>query len=427
MSTSHAPVRKPAFKAVVATVIGNALEFYDFVTYAFFAVYIGKTFFPATDPMTSLLLSVAVFGVGFFSRPLGGVIIGAYADKAGRKPALLLTIALITIGTIGVAATPSYAAIGIAAPIIVVLSRLVQGLGLGGEIGPSSAFLIESAPDGKRGTYGSWLLGSQGLATLVAGAIGVGISSVLSVEELQAWGWRIPFLMGLLIIPVALYLRRNMDETLHDLPGHNDSERAPTALASYSKTRLYVGGTLAILGGTVATYLGNYMTTYAISQLKFPPTTALVATVVVGIATLVFALVGGILSDTMGRKITMLWPRVLAVFLVVPLFSWLITEKTAFALFSVTFILAATTALSGAATLVAIPEMFPRKGRALAMAIIYAVGVAIFGGTTQAVVTWLIQVTGSPMAPAWYVAATSVLCAIGMLILPETKSDRLEH
>ena len=169
------------------------------------------------------------------------------------------------------------------------------------------------------------------------------------------------------------------------------------------------------------------MTTYAISQLKFPPTTALVATVVVGIATLVFALVGGILSDTMGRKITMLWPRVLAVFLVVPLFSWLITEKTAFALFSVTFILAATTALSGAATLVAIPEMFPRKGRALAMAIIYAVGVAIFGGTTQAVVTWLIQVTGSPMAPAWYVAATSVLCAIGMLILPETKSDRLEH
>lgn len=424
--TTQNTARPPSFKAVTATVIGNALEFYDFVTYAFFAVYIGKTFFPANDPMTSLLLSVVVFGVGFFSRPLGGILIGAYADRAGRKPALLLTIALITIGTIGVAATPSYASIGITAPIIVVVARLIQGLGLGGEVGPSSAFLIESAPNGKRGTYGSWLLGSQGAATLVAGGIGVGLSSILSVDELQAWGWRIPFLMGLLIIPVALYLRKNMDETLHHTPATPRHDVVSPA-ASYSKMRLYVGGTLAILGGTVATYLGNYMTTYAISQLKFPPTIALKATVVVGLATLLFALVGGILSDKVGRKITMLWPRILAVFLVVPLFSWLISDKSAFALYTVTFILATTTAISGAATLIAIPEMFPRKGRALAMSIIYAIGVAIFGGSTQAVVTWLIQVTGDPLAPAWYVAVTSVLCAMGMMMLPETKSDHLEH
>ncbi|MGJ7511190.1 MFS transporter [Variovorax sp. GT1P44] len=160
-------------RIVAATVAGNALEFHDFVTYAFFAVYIGKTFFPASTPLGSLLLSVAVFGVGFVSRPLGGVLIGAYADRVGRKPAMLLTIALITVGTLGMTLTPSYAAIGMAAPIIVVLCRLVQGLALGGEVGPSSAFLIESAPAHQRGLYASWQSASQGIATLVAGVFGV--------------------------------------------------------------------------------------------------------------------------------------------------------------------------------------------------------------------------------------------------------------
>src|SRR5574343_1400525 len=166
-------------RVVAATVAGNALEFYDFVTYAFFAVYIGKTFFPASTPMGSLLLSVAVFGVGFFARPLGGVLIGAFADRAGRKPAMLLTIVLITIGTMGLALTPSYESIGMAAPVIVVMCGLIQGLAHGGEVGPFSAFLIEAAPPGRRGLYASWQLASQGLAGFVAGAIGLGLTSVL--------------------------------------------------------------------------------------------------------------------------------------------------------------------------------------------------------------------------------------------------------
>ena len=157
-----APRQRVSRGIVAATVAGNAIEFYDFVTYAFFAVYIGKTFFPASTPLMSLLLSVAVFGVGFVTRPIGGIVIGAFADRAGRKPAMLLTIVLITIGTLGLALTPSYASIGVAAPIIVVLCRLVQGLALGGEVGPSTAFLIEIAPAGRRGLYGSWQLASQG-------------------------------------------------------------------------------------------------------------------------------------------------------------------------------------------------------------------------------------------------------------------------
>src|SRR6185312_5840497 len=201
-------------KVVMATVAGNAIEFFDFITYAYFAVYIGQTFFPAKTEFMSLLLSVGVFGVGFVFRPLGGVIIGAYADRVGRKPAMLLTIVLITLGTLALALTPSYASIGIAAPIIVVVCRLVQGLALGGEVGPASVFLVEIAPEGKRGFYSSWQLASQGLASLTAGGCGMLLSYTLSPADLAAWGWRVPFVLCLALIPVALYLRSYMPETL---------------------------------------------------------------------------------------------------------------------------------------------------------------------------------------------------------------------
>ena len=174
-----------SIRLVAATVSGNALEFYDFLTYAFFAVYIGKTFFPSSSSYSSLLFSVGVFGVGFLARPLGGFFIGAYADRAGRKPAMLLTIILITVGTLGLAITPSYEAIGIAAPITVIICRLVQGLALGGEVGPSTAFLIEIAPPNRRGLYGGWQLASQGLAALIAGSFGMWLSSTLLPQDLQ--------------------------------------------------------------------------------------------------------------------------------------------------------------------------------------------------------------------------------------------------
>lgn len=410
-------------KVVAATVIGNALEFYDFVTYAFFAVYIGKAFFPASTPLGSLLLSVAVFGVGFISRPLGGILIGAYADRAGRKPAMLLTIGLITVGTLGLAATPSYESIGVAAPVIVVLCRLIQGLALGGEVGPSSAFLIESAPAHQRGLYGSWQLASQGAAGFVAGLFGMVLTSNLSPAELQAWGWRMPFAVGMLLIPLAIYLRREMPETLEQ--GHAASSGGvPPTLRSHR--RLIVLSILAVLGGTVSTYVGNYMTTYAITTLKFAPTLAMAATVVGGLSTVVFSLLGGWLSDRFGRRPVMLLPRLLAALLSYPAFLWLVDQKTAVALFAVTILLGALTALSGAASLVAIPELFPRRIRAVGMSIAYAVGVALFGGTTQFVVTWLIGATGNPASPALYVTATSLIAAVGMYLLPEGRNRTLE-
>ncbi len=410
-------------RVVVATVAGNALEFYDFVTYAFFAVYIGKTFFPASTPMGSLLLSLAVFGVGFVARPIGGIVIGAFADRAGRRPALLLTIALITIGTLGLALTPSFASIGVAAPIIVVICRLIQGLALGGEIGPSAAFLIEAAPSDKRGFYGSWLLASQGAGILVAGSMGLGLSATLTPAEMLAWGWRVPFVVGILLLPIALYLRRNMPETLH-AEAVKPSNAGMTGVAR--QRGLIVLAVLVIIGGTVSTYLGNYMTTYAIVTLKMAPVNAMAATVVVGLSTLVFAVLGGWLCDRYGRRPVMFWPRAAAAVLTVPAFLLLVANPTPLTLFAVSGVLAALTAVSGAASLVAIPELLPRGVRATGMAIAYAVGVALFGGTTQFIVTWLIEATHNPVAPAWYVAGASVITALAMLAMPESRERALE-
>ena len=410
-------------RVVAATVAGNALEFYDFVTYAFFAVYIGKTFFPASTPMGSLLLSLAVFGVGFVARPIGGIVIGAFADRAGRKPALLLTIALITVGTLGLALTPSFASIGMAAPIIVVVCRLIQGLALGGEIGPSAAFLIEAAPSDKRGIYGSWLLASQGAGVLVAGLLGLGLSAALTPADMLAWGWRVPFVIGILLLPIALYLRRSMPETLH-ADAVKPDHAGMTGVARH--WGLIVLAVLVIIGGTVSTYLGNYMTTYAIVTLKMAPVNALAATAVVGLSTLVFAVIGGWMCDRYGRRLVMFWPRAAAAVLTVPAFLLLVAHPTPLILFAVSGFLAALTAVSGAASLVAIPELLPRGIRATGMAIAYAVGVALFGGTTQFIVTWLIEVTHNPVAPAWYVAGASVITALAMLAMPESRERALE-
>ncbi len=407
---------------VAATVAGNAMEFYDFVTYAFFAVYIGRTFFPASTPLMSLLLSVAVFGVGFVTRPIGGVVIGAFADRVGRKPAMLLTIALITVGTLGLAVTPSYAHIGAAAPIIVVLCRLVQGLALGGEVGPSTAFLIEIAPDGQRGLYGSWQLAGQGASALVAGVIGIFLTISLTPDQMQAWGWRVPFLVGLLLIPIAIYLRRRMPETLEH--GDAPSTTGAQGAALKRQTRLIGIAVLLIMGGTVSTYVATYMTTYAISTLKLSPAIGMAATIIFGLVTLVFSLLGGWLSDRYGRKAVMLWPRVVLVFLTYPAFMLLINHTTLFNLLCVTTLLAAMTASSGAASLVAIPELFPRNVRALSMSIAYAVGVSVFGGTTQFIITWLIGVTGDPAMPAWYVVATGIVSTLAIFAIRETGGSK---
>jgi len=405
---------------VAATVAGNAIEFFDFLCFSYFAVYIAAAFFPGGDPYTDLLKTLAVFWSGFLFRPLGGIVIGAYADRAGRRPAMLLTVALITVGTMGLALVPSYQSIGAAAPALLVACRIVQGFALGGEVGPSSVFLVEAAPPHKRGFYASWQIASQGLAVAAAGLAAVVLSLWLDKEQLAAWGWRVPFLLCLALIPVAFLLRANMPETL-EAGGH-----APVRGRLARSSGYVTLGVLLIIGGTVSTYVGNYMSTYAIATLHLPATLSLSATLIGGLSTFAFALIGGGLGDRYGRKALVIGPRVALAALIWPAFLWLSAAPSALTLYLATVLVAGLTALSAGISLVVVPELLPRHVRATGFAISYAIGVSIFGGSTQLVVAWLIKTTGDPAAPAWYVIATSLVTIGAMLVLPETRGRAID-
>ncbi len=295
--------------ALVATLVGNTLEFYDFITYTFLAVYIGKAFFPTGSELASLLLSVATFGIGFLTRPLGGIWIGAYADRAGRKPALLLTIVLMSIGTIGLVATPGYATIGIAAPLILVVSRLIQGLALGGEVGPASAVLLESAPPHQRALYISLQSVSQGFAILAAGIVGISVTRVLEPSDLAAWGWRVPFAFGLVLIPVGFYMRRTLPETLPQ-PKHHSATAALRAVWSDHRREVALL-VLVTACSTVTTYVGTYMTTYAQTSLGMSVTVAMAAPIALGVTVIVSSPVAGMICERYGRHRSLMVSRVL--------------------------------------------------------------------------------------------------------------------
>jgi MFS family permease len=421
MDARYAPQKRVSASVVAATVAGNAIEFYDFLCFAFFAVYIAKAFFPGADPFYDLLKTLAVFWSGFLFRPIGGIVIGAFADRAGRRPAMLLTIALITIGTMGLALVPSYATIGSAAPVLLVICRIIQGFALGGEVGPASVFLMEAAPPEKRGFYVSWQIASQGLAVMAGGGLGVALSVLLSPQQLADWGWRVPFLLCLALVPLAFYLRTDMPETL------TERQQAPASQQRLAGVAGYISlGVLLIIGGTVSTYVGNYMATYAINTLKLPATLSLSATLIGGASTFVFALVGGWLGDIYGRKALVFWPRIALAILIVPLFLLLSEAPSVATLWLATIVTNALTALSAGIGLVILPELLPKRARATGFAVSYAIGVSLFGGSTQMVITWLIHAMNSPVAPAWYVVLTSLITIGALLALPETRGRAIE-
>jgi MFS family permease len=427
VTTADTPQSQPGIptSAVVATVLGNALEFYDFTTYAFFAVMIGRAFFPSHDPFISLLLSVTAFGVGFITRPLGGIVIGAYADRAGRRPAMMLSIGLMAVGMVLLAATPSYATIGLAAPFLVVFARLVQGFALGGEVGPSTSYLLEAAPAGKRGQYGAWQIASQGAASALAGSLGVLLSWTLDADAMQSWGWRIPFIVGVAIVPVGLIMRGHLQETV-ELGAHTTHRSAGRVLSALLKhhTRPLIVALMLITSGTIATYIGVYMTTYALSTLHMATGASMSATVVVGLCLLVFGLLGGWLSDRVGRKPVYLASKLALTVVAYPAFVVINRYHTLGALLLMVGLMSALNALGGV-VLVVIPECFPKSVRSAGLSIVYALAVTVFGGTTQVVVAWLIHATGNPLSPAWYLIGTSAIGIAAILMVAETRDVAL--
>lgn len=418
---THSSVR-----LISACTIGNALEFYDFVIFSFFARTIGQLFFPAQDPTAQLLLAFATYGVGFFLRPLGGVVLGAYADRRGRKRATVLTLMLMALGTGMIGLAPVYATAGVLGPIIVVLGRLIQGFSAGGEVGASTTLLAEYAPPARRGFWGSWQLASQGLAVMVAAGIAFTVLNTLTPADVSAWGWRVPFLLGVLIVPIGLWLRSALEET------HANEDDAKTKNVSSLREAFgqHLGkifsGVGVIIGGTAANaVVVLYMATYAVTQLKMAPTTGLLAGVVAGLVTLIGAPIGGALSDRLGRKPVALTAYLLILLLIYPAFLYLNANPTQPILLMIVAGLAVLNAIGGAIIIITLAEIFPVEVRATGMSLVYALGAAIFGGFGQFIVTWLIQATGSPIAPAYYVMACALATVIALFTLPEMKGKTL--
>jgi MHS family citrate/tricarballylate:H+ symporter-like MFS transporter len=417
--TEHPPITP---RQVTAAVVGNALEFYDFTTYAYFAVQIGRTFFPAHGAFESLMLSLATFGAGYFSRPVGALVIGAFADRAGRRPAMLFSFALMGAAILGLALTPSYARIGLAAPILAVSFRLLQGFALGGEVGPTTAFLVEAAPLARRGFYGVWQSASQAVASLAGGAVGLALSSLLDASGLEHWGWRVAFIIGALVLPFGLIIRRDLPETLNRAEVALDVHPDSPSLRSH--TRIILIGVALISSLTVATSVFSYMTTYALSTLHMKPTAAFGATVVGGVVGIVFTLAGGALSDRIGRKPLMLIPRVLLLLAIYPAFYLMVRNHNAVTLLTANAVLGGLSALSSGVALICLTESLRKEVRSAVLATVYAVAVAVFGGTTQLVVTWLIRVTGNSLAPAWYMMAATAIGLVAMAAMKETAPRR---
>ncbi len=413
-------------RLIAACTIGNALEFFDFVVYSFFAATIGKLFFPSADPAVQLLLSFATYGVGFFLRPLGGVVIGAYADRRGRKRATVLTLMLMALGTLMIGLAPTYEQIGFFGPLVVVTGRLIQGFSAGGEVGASTTLLSESAPVEQRGFYGAWQLASQGLAVLAAAGIAYTITTKLTPAEVASWGWRIPFIAGVLIVPVGLWLRSALEET------HANENEVKTANTS-SLREVFSGhwrrlllGIMLIVGGTAANaIIVLYMATYAVRQLNMPPASGLLAGIVAGIVTLIAAPLAGALSDRIGRKKVAGVSYLLIAVLIYPAFLLLNASPTLNTLLAVVAVLSTFNATGGAPAILSLTEIFPTPVRATGMSLVYALGVAIFGGFGQFIVTWLIQALATPIAPAYYVIGCCISSLIALLMLPETARKSL--
>jgi MFS transporter, MHS family, proline/betaine transporter len=407
--------RRSQAKSLFAVTLGNGLEIYDFAVYSFFSVIIGHLFFPTDSDSASLLLAVATFGVGFFMRPLGSLVLGHYADKHGRKAALTLIMALMALGVALVAFAPTYAQAGMLAPALLVSGRLLQGFSAGGEVGAATSWLMEAGEQAQRGSRVSWQMASQGGAALLGAAMGALLTHSLSQDALYSWGWRIPFIVGLAVMPVGIYIRRHLHET------HAPATAAPAANPAGRLWREYrrqmLLGILLVMKSTTTFYIiVYYMPAYMVHTLHMPASTSYWISLVAGALTLVVPFFAGKLADRLPRRKPLLLAcGVGSLLLIWPIFATL-HNGAPFALTMALIILDQVLAnITAVAFFLLILEAFPRAVRASGMALIYAIGVTLFGGFAQFNVTWLLNITGNAMAPAWYLLLSALVSLAALL------------
>ena len=405
--------RRVATKAVVAASIGNALEWFDIIVYASFAVVISKLFFPETTGVTALLYTFGAFGVSYLVRPLGAMVLGSYGDRAGRKAALTMTIGIMMVGTAIMAFAPTAATIGSAAGLLILLSRLLQGFSAGGEFGTATAFLIEHAPD-RKAFYASWQVATQGASMFLASLFGYGLNTWLTTEQLESWGWRVPFIFGMLIGPVGLYIRSRMSET----PEFAETETVKSPLWStigHNTSRVLTGAACVGLA-TISVYLILYMPTFAVKSLELPAYAGYLGGIISGLVTLCGVPYVGALADRVGPVIIMRVAGIAAVVLAWPMFALLVANPTVWGLTVVEVVLGVIMALYFGPLPALLSELFPTAIRTTGLSISYNLGVTLFGGFAPLVLTWLIDRTGSLLSPSVYYIAIALLSLVGLFV-----------
>jgi MFS transporter, MHS family, citrate/tricarballylate:H+ symporter len=406
---------------VFAAALGNALAFYDFLTYALFAIQIGHALFPASSAYGSLMLSLATFGAGFVTRPIGALVLGRYADRIGRRPAMMLCFLMLG-GAIGaMALIPSYRAIGIAAPVLAVLARMIQGFALGGEIGANTAFLTEAAPELRRGYVVAWQGASQFIALSAASLVGLALTEWLSPSGLEVYGWRIAFLIGAATVPFGYWMRSRLPETLQvPQAGSGEAANVGTLRSLRGHTRIIVLGLIVLATSTIGTYIFTYIVTYAQTTLHLPARVGFIAELGNYLVTIPTILIAGWLSDRVGRRPINIWGNLAFLIAIYPAFLWVAARPSAVTLVLSMAVLGSLGNFSFGAFCAGLAEALPQNIRSSGFAGVYSFAIAAFGGTTQLVITWLIHVTGSALAPAWYLVGATAIGQVALMLFPET-------
>ena len=405
-------------KAIFRVVSGNFLVMFDFMVFGFYATAIAKTFFPSESAFASLMLALATFGAGFLMRPLGAIFLGAYIDRHGRRKGLIITLALMAMGTVLIACVPGYSTLGVAAPLLVLLGRLLQGFSAGVELGGVSVYLAEIATPGRKGFFVSWQSASQQAAVVFAGLLGVGLNHWLSPAEMGEWGWRIPFLIGCMIVPVIFVIRKSMQET----PEFEARKHHPTLREIVRSVGqnfgLVLGGMALVIMTTVSFYLITaYTPTFGKAELNLTDLQALLVTVCIGLSNFFWLPVMGSLSDKIGRKPLLLGSTILAILTAYPALSWLVANPSFSHLLMVELWLSFLYGSYNGAMVVALTEIMPIEVRTTGFSLAYSLATATFGGFTPAACTYLIHVLDNKAAPGLWLTGAAVLGLIATVVL----------
>lgn len=395
--------RASKFGAIIRVTSGNFLEQFDFFLFGFYATYIAQTFFPASSEFASLMMTFAVFGSGFLMRPLGAIVLGAYIDKVGRRKGLIVTLSIMACGTVLIALVPGYATLGVAAPFLVLLGRLLQGFSAGAELGGVSVYLAEIATPGHTGFYTSWQSASQQIAIILAAALGYGISTLMQASDIAAWGWRVPFFIGCVIIPFIFVIRRSLQETeAFKARAHRPSTSEVFRSMRDNWRTVLAGGLLASMTTTTFYLITVYTPTFGRTVLHLSTTDSLIVTLFVGLTNFIWLPIGGALSDRIGRRPLLLAISLLCIFTAYPAMHWLAAAASFERLLAVLMYFSFFFGMYNGAMVAALTEVMPQQVRVVGFSLAFSLATAVFGGFTPAMSTYLVQLTGDKASPAYW-------------------------